>query len=322
MPPELSVILPNYNHARFLPRCLDAMLAQSVPPREIIIIDDASTDNSLEVIDQYRRQHSCIRLHRHNKNQGVVSGMNDGLRLARGEYVYFAAADDLVLPGLFEKSLNLLSKHPQAALCCTIGDWHEESSGYHWQVSVGMASGPSYLNPDTLVRLEKKGLLYIASHTAIMHRQALIDAGGFLTDLRWHCDWFALYTVAFRHGICHIPEPLARYNIRESSFYKARRGDLHRQVIHRLLDYLEAPAYADVAPLIRHSGALFIFGGPILRAMLRRPTRHQYLNPVFLRKNLWHSLKLIAKMILPAFVAHWYFRTFYRSHTESQPHIP
>jgi glycosyltransferase involved in cell wall biosynthesis len=322
MPPQLSIVIPNYNHAAFLPQCLDAMLAQSVRPLEIIIVDDASTDKSLEVIEQYRKNHPCIRLHRHEKNQGVVSGMNDGLRLAQGDYVYFAGADDQVLPGLFEKSLNLLAKHPDAALCCTIGDWHEVSSGYHWHVSVGMASNPTFLDPKTMVGLEKQGLLYIASHTAIMQRQALLRVGGFLTDLQWHCDWFALYTTGFRHGICYIPEPLALYNIHAKSFYTSgRKRNAHRQVIQRLLDYLDESAYADVAPLIRDSGALFIFGGPMLRAMLRRPASRQYLNRYFLRKNLWHSLKLLAKKVLPACVARWYFRTFYRAQTDSQRRV-
>jgi hypothetical protein len=87
-----------------------------------------------------------------------------------------------------------------------------------------------------------------------------------------------------------------------------------------MLDYLAEPGYADVAARIRDSGALFLFAGPMLRALLQRPAYRPFLNAVFLRKNLWHSLKLMAKRVLPPFVAHWYFRTFYRAQATPSGH--
>src|SRR5256884_7474545 len=144
--PRLSVIIPNYNHARFLPNCLEAILRQSEQPFEIIVIDDASTDNSVEVIEAFTKRNPIIRFYRNEQNRGVVSGMNRGLELARGDYVYYAAADDQVLPGFFEKSLRLLNEHPQAALCCTIGDWREIETGFNWHVGVGKDRKSTRLN--------------------------------------------------------------------------------------------------------------------------------------------------------------------------------
>gem|GEM_PF-5177412 len=54
---------------------------------------------------------------------------------------HFGSADDEIYPGLFEKSLRLFAQHPQAAYCCTIGDWHELATGFNWYVSVGIADG-------------------------------------------------------------------------------------------------------------------------------------------------------------------------------------
>src|SRR6267378_1457403 len=106
--PSLSVVVPNYNHARYLPTCLKAILAQSVTPIELIVVDDASTDNSIEVIKQFVTQNPLVRLVQNEKNMGVALTQNRGLTLARGEYIFMQAADDEVLPGLFEKSLRLL----------------------------------------------------------------------------------------------------------------------------------------------------------------------------------------------------------------------
>src|SRR5579871_3702368 len=127
--PTLSVVMINYNHGRYLPVSLGAILQQSLPATEIVFVDDCSTDNSMEVIEDFARRHPTIRVHRNEKNLGVVGACNRGLSLARGQYIYFAAADDEVLPGLFEKSLNLVAKHPEAALCCSIGRWHDVASG-------------------------------------------------------------------------------------------------------------------------------------------------------------------------------------------------
>ena len=94
--PSLSVVLPNFNHAQHLPASLAAILSQSLPALEIIVIDDCSTDNSVEVIQSFAAKHSTIRFIRNEVNQGVVWNMNHGLKLARGDYVVFPAADDQV----------------------------------------------------------------------------------------------------------------------------------------------------------------------------------------------------------------------------------
>ena len=168
--PAISIVVPNYNHAQYLPRCLTALVTQSAPPLEIIVIDDASTDNSLDMIEDFARQHACIRVIRNSTNQGVVAGMNRGVELAQGDYLLFAAADDQLLPGFLEKSVTLLRQHPQAAMCCTIGDWHEVATGLQLHVGVGMSDRPCFLAPAQCVDLEMRGRFYVASHTAICAR--------------------------------------------------------------------------------------------------------------------------------------------------------
>src|ERR1043166_952802 len=106
--PKLSVIVPNYNHGHYLPVCLQSILDQSWPADEIIVIDDGSTDNSVEVIEGFARRHSNIRFYRNLENLGVVATINRAFSLVNGEFVFGSAADDHILPGLFEKSLRLL----------------------------------------------------------------------------------------------------------------------------------------------------------------------------------------------------------------------
>jgi len=105
-----------------------------------------------------------------------------------------------------------------------------------------------------------------------------------------------------------VPEPLAMFNIHPVSFYKARDKFAHRQVLRRMLELLVTIHYRAEAMLIKKAGSLFLFGMPILRLMLANPGYRQFLTPAFLRKNLWHSLKLELKKVTPRFAAEWYFR--------------
>src|SRR2546422_7177434 len=98
--PTVSVVMTNYNYKRFLPEALAAIVQQSYRPHEILIIDDASTDDSVEIIKQFQREHSNIRLIRNDRNMGVLHNANVLFKMAAGDYVYGAASDDRILPGL------------------------------------------------------------------------------------------------------------------------------------------------------------------------------------------------------------------------------
>jgi glycosyltransferase involved in cell wall biosynthesis len=308
--PFLSVIIPNYNHAQFLPTCLEAVLSQSRPADEVIIIDDASTDQSVEVIESFRARYPVLRLIRNPENQGVVFNMNRGLELAQGDYVYFAAADDQVLPGIFEKLLKMVEVHPQAALACGVAEWREVGSGLHWHVGVGMTNEPRFLSPDAMVELERQGKLFIPSIATIFRRASLAAVGNFIPELKWHCDWFAMYLSGFREGICAVPDPLAIAFIHEASYHSVgrRNPEDYREVLLRLMDHLHRPEHREAADRIRRSGALFLFGWPLLKLLLRTPRYRSFLNGTFLRKNLLHITKREAKRFTPPVVADLIFR--------------
>src|SRR5260221_4901075 len=116
--PVVSTIVPNYNHARFLPQRLDSILAQTFKDYELIVLDDASTDNSREVLERYARQ-AAIQL--------VFNGANSGstfiqwrkvVELARGEYLWIAESDDCADPRLLETLAGELQRNPKVGLAC------------------------------------------------------------------------------------------------------------------------------------------------------------------------------------------------------------
>lgn len=95
MTPKISVIVPNYNHAKFLPRRIKSILGQSFNDMEIIILDDCSTDSSREIISQFAQQDTRITTYYNKSNSGSpFKQWQKGIKLARGEYIWIAESDD------------------------------------------------------------------------------------------------------------------------------------------------------------------------------------------------------------------------------------
>ena len=102
---KVSVIIPNYNSQKYIAECLDSVLNQDYPNIEIIVIDDGSTDNSLEEIAPYLDRVILIT----QKNQGACVARNAGLNIATGEYIKFLDSDDYLASGIITSQVNKLN---------------------------------------------------------------------------------------------------------------------------------------------------------------------------------------------------------------------
>ena len=104
---KISVIVPIYNAADYLVRCLDSLLTQTIPIYDIILVNDGSTDGSKVIVDEYAKKHKNIRVI-HQKNQGVSAARNAGLDLVTGEYILFVDSDDYLLDNRVSTFTSLL----------------------------------------------------------------------------------------------------------------------------------------------------------------------------------------------------------------------
>ena len=215
----VSVVVPNYNHGEFLPRCLAAIEAQTHRPYEVVLIDDASSDNSIEVIEQFSPRLPRFRLIRHDENLGVVAGMNEGLHLASGTHVLFAAADDWIEPDLIAESVRWLNRYPESGLCSALTRLADEK---------GAIAGPfrtplprwtaGYISPAEAVRQLANDDTWFNGNTTIVNRSAAIAAGGYRPELASFCDGFLNANLAWSHGACFIPRFLAVWRRLETGY--------------------------------------------------------------------------------------------------------
>ena len=120
MSPKVSVIVPNYNHARYLKARIGSILNQTFQDFELILLDDCSTDNSAELLQSYADNPHISHIVLNDRNTGSpFLQWQKGIGLAQGEYVWIAESDDTAQPDFLATTVAVLDRHPQAALCYT-----------------------------------------------------------------------------------------------------------------------------------------------------------------------------------------------------------
>lgn len=177
---RVTFILPVYNGAATLPGCLTHLLAQSLRDWECIIVNDASPDNSMEILESYARQDSRIKIIRHERNGGVAAARNTGLRHARGEYVHFLDQDDHLFPESIQQLLHFFQQHSQAA--GVHGDYVVVDARN--EVILSHVGTPSRIDFGDIASF--RGLIPFC---ALMPREAILKVGGLQMGVEGCDDW-------------------------------------------------------------------------------------------------------------------------------------
>lgn len=115
--PTVSVIMPVFNAGKFLPKAIESIRKQTLTDVELLIIDDASTDDSYRIIKRYAKRDHRIRVFHNANNEGLVKSLNFLIPKTRGQYVARMDADDISLPERFEKQVAYLREHPELVAC-------------------------------------------------------------------------------------------------------------------------------------------------------------------------------------------------------------
>lgn len=114
---DVSIVAPNHNHAGYLPQLCASIIESSVAPLQLIVVDDASTDASRDVIESFASRHDWIVPVFLPHNQGVANAANAGLDAARGRYVMRLDSDDYAHPQRIARQYSFLESHPEVAVC-------------------------------------------------------------------------------------------------------------------------------------------------------------------------------------------------------------
>ena len=198
--PLISIVIPAYNYARFLPEAIGSALAQTYGRTEVIVVDDGSTDNTPEVVKPFLE-----RIHYHRKiNGGLSAARNTGTELAKGEFLIFLDADDLLLPEMAAHSWHAV----RDGSC----DIQLVASMSLIMDHLGQLRDEDHPAPLTVNRFIQREDLVVTSRfpvPSLIRKQALLDIGGFDTSLRSTEDRDMWIKIASRGKVLFLGQPLS-----------------------------------------------------------------------------------------------------------------
>lgn len=234
--PRVSVIVPVYNAAPHLAKCLDSLCGQTLRDMEIICVDDGSSDGSSEIIAEYARHHGQLRVIT-QANAGVAAARNAGLAHARGEYVGFCDADDWVDASLYERLAQGACAHgAEVAYCAVRSEWPDATTSIFQAIA-----------EDGFRELDQKGWLFVSQQVReivcnkVFRRRLIVDGNlRFRSrDLYYSEDLlFTIECLLRSTRICSVSGPMYYYVQHEEAYSHGFASDKSRQYL-RLVKYLD-----------------------------------------------------------------------------------
>jgi glycosyltransferase involved in cell wall biosynthesis len=206
--PEVTVLIPNYNHAPYLNQRIDSVLNQTYQDFEVIILDDCSPDNSREVIEQYRNHPRVSQIVFNETNSGTTfKQWEKGIGLAQGKYIWLAESDDWCEPNLLEVLVSGMHNNPRCVLAycqshCIDNNLHIKWQSHHTQLSEYF-EGADYVKK----YLSKANRMYNAS-MAIFSKEAYFKLNKDFTQFKFCGDWIFWAEIASQGDVFISAKPL------------------------------------------------------------------------------------------------------------------
>jgi glycosyltransferase involved in cell wall biosynthesis len=250
--PTLTTLICNYNHGKLISEAIEAMLNQSRPADEFIIVDDGSTDDSVSVIRRWIERYPLIRFFQNEKNIGFHASFQRAIEAASSDFVYSGAADDHLLPGFFEGAMQLAAQYPTSGLIC--GQIQSvDSTGRKLDFfKLELTTKPEYIDPKRFLHevLMVEHATHSLSAATIFRKQPLLDVGGVPPDLSSWADTFAIHAIGLQHGICYWPHPAMEWKVLAGSLSQTTQADPIKsfRIVDRAVKLMKSDRFRNTFP--------------------------------------------------------------------------
>jgi glycosyltransferase involved in cell wall biosynthesis len=215
--PQVSVVMPNYNCARFLDEAIDSILQQTFCDFEFIIIDDGSTDNSWEIIQKYACKDDRIRAFKNERNQHIVYCRNKGVSLSKCDLIAFLDSDDIAFPERLKIQVDYMLKNPDCGVCGSNFEMINEKSQL-----IGYKKFPE--NHDAI----KKSFFFcnpFGQNTVIVRKKCFNEVGLYNDEYRNAEDLDMWVRIGGKFKLHNIQKDLVKYRVhaKNSMFTSQKR---------------------------------------------------------------------------------------------------
>ena len=210
IPPTIAIVVPNRNDARYLTRCLDSILHQTVAPDQLLVIDDQSSDDSVWVMREKLAGVSFATILSNETCLGTMGTLNVGLQHANTDYVLFLSSNDLVEIDLIRHAKTCISQAGSPGVWSarvSVVDEDDRRIGVYPTPVVTLKD--AYLPAADCIRLSRRVGHWFTGTTLMYRREALVAIGGFNAAYLGLGDLVAALTIAGLEGAAYSPEPLA-----------------------------------------------------------------------------------------------------------------
>lgn len=216
--PTVTVVIPCYNYGRYLPQVVQTAVDQEGVRVDVIIVDDASPDQSVEVARAVASQHDNVAVMAHETNKGHIATYNDGLAAASGRYVVLLSADDLLTPGSLARSTALLEAEPDMALVYGYAPEFTELSLP--TPRLGRVSWSVWRGEAWIKRLCRRGTNVIMNPEVVMRRSILDQLGGYDAGFPHAADLYLWLRAATLGSV-------GRVNGADQALYRVHGQNMH-----------------------------------------------------------------------------------------------
>jgi glycosyltransferase involved in cell wall biosynthesis len=201
--PYVSVILPTYNQADYLPAALDSIFQQTWRDFELIVVNDGSTDNTADVLADYQERYSFTVIHKQNGK--LPRALNTGFEQARGKYLTWTSSDNIMLPCMLESLVQALDDNP--AVGFVYADWEVIDENDELLATVRTLDHDRHL----LMRINYVNACFMYRHTC-QDTVGLYDPEYILAE-----DWEYWWRISRSFELLHIPRVLYQYRVHSGS---------------------------------------------------------------------------------------------------------
>jgi glycosyltransferase involved in cell wall biosynthesis len=236
--PLVTAIVLSYNQSRFVLETLESVKAQTHKPMQLIIVDDCSSDGSVEIIDHWIQENeiNCAFI-QHQENRGICKSLNDALAVANGKYVSMVASDDVWLPDKIERQLNIMESQSDSVGVLFSDAFLMDEHGHD-------LPGTFIRDAGRLDKIPQGQILdmllqgnFIPGMTSLIRRTCYDEVGMYDENLPWE-DWDMWMRIARRYLFIYSPIPSAKYRRHPSSLWHSDPGRMAKDSFNICLKQL------------------------------------------------------------------------------------
>ena len=319
----VSVVVASYNHAEYLEQRMDSLINQTYQDIEILVIDDCSPDNSIDILRRYE-SHPKVKLVLREKNGGWVAVSNQGVEMSVGEFVIFANCDDTCDARMIERLVDGMSAYPTAGItycrslmidenCKFLGDdFMSRESSFRMK-----CNNDTLINSKEMTRFLLHSCVIPNLSAALFRKVSYVSAGGLTSAYRVCADWDLFFRIVARYDIAYIVAPLNKFRQHKTTIRSSTKDRVMYEEILRLL--LGQIAFLNLTILERvkyRFHVMYLWSIQILRPSFSSLLSIFYLLRVVLRRDpvavFFLPLALLLRVIqLPIIVANKVLYKFY-----------